>query len=47
MVDKHQLSAIFINIYNRIINNNRANVKYEAYKGHLLDRNMLELLKEY
>ncbi len=30
-----------------IINSNRAEVKYENYKGHKLDRKMLELLKEY
>jgi len=30
-----------------IINSNRADVKYENFKGHKLDRQMLELLKEF
>ncbi|MFZ1292396.1 MAG: cellulase family glycosylhydrolase [Melioribacteraceae bacterium] len=30
-----------------IINSNRADVNYENYKGHKLDRKMLELLKKY
>jgi endoglucanase len=30
-----------------ILNSNRADVKYEDYKGHKLDRKMLELLKEF
>lgn len=30
-----------------IINSNRADVKYEDYKGHKLDRKMLELLREF
>lgn len=30
-----------------IINSNRADVKYENYKGNKLDRKMLELLKEF
>lgn len=30
-----------------IINSNRTDVKYENYKGHKLDRKMLELLKEF
>lgn len=30
-----------------IINSNRSDVKYENYKGHKLDREMLELLKEF
>jgi endoglucanase len=30
-----------------VLNSERADVKYEDYKGHKLDRMMLELLKEY
>jgi len=30
-----------------VLNSGRADVKYENYKGHKLDRKMLELLKEY
>lgn len=30
-----------------ILNSGRADVKYENYKGHKLDRKMLELLKQY
>jgi endoglucanase len=30
-----------------VLNSERADVKYENYKGHKLDRKMLELLKEY
>ncbi len=30
-----------------ILNSNRADVNYESYKGHKLDRKMLELIKEY
>lgn len=30
-----------------VLNSERADVKYEDYKGHRLDRKMLELLKEY
>ena len=30
-----------------ILNSNRADVKYENYKGLKLDRKMLELLKKY
>ena len=30
-----------------ILNSNRADVKYEDFKGHKLDRKMLELLKEF
>jgi endoglucanase len=30
-----------------ILNSNRKDVKYERYKGHNLDRKMLELLKEF
>ena len=30
-----------------VLNSERADVKYEDYKGHKLDRKMLELLKEY
>ncbi|MBK7106476.1 MAG: cellulase family glycosylhydrolase [Ignavibacteriae bacterium] len=30
-----------------IINSNRSDVKYEEYKGHKLDRKMLELLKQF
>jgi len=30
-----------------ILNSNRQDVKYEDYKGHKLDRKMLELLKEF
>jgi len=30
-----------------VLNSERTDVKYEDYKGHKLDRKMLELLKEY
>ncbi len=30
-----------------VLNSERADVKYEDYKGHQLDRKMLELIKEY
>ena len=30
-----------------ILNSNRVDVKYENYKGHKLDRKMLELIKQY
>jgi len=30
-----------------VLNSNRTDVKYENYKGHKLDRKMLELLKQY
>ncbi len=30
-----------------VLNSERADVKYEDFKGHKLDRKMLELLKEY
>jgi len=30
-----------------ILNSNRKDIKYEKYRGHKLDREMLELLKEY
>ena len=30
-----------------VLNSERADVKYDDYKGHKLDREMLELLKEY
>jgi len=30
-----------------VLNSNRADINYEDYKGHKLDRKMLELLKEY
>ncbi|MEJ2629039.1 MAG: endoglucanase, partial [bacterium] len=30
-----------------VLNSNRKDVKYENYKGHKLDRKMLELIKSY
>jgi endoglucanase len=30
-----------------VLNSGRSDVKYENYKGHKLDRKMLELLKKY
>jgi endoglucanase len=30
-----------------VLNSERTDVKYEDYKGHKLDRKMLELIKEY